>query len=637
MIKRTRDQGIAILTVVIAVVIIGGISSAFFLLSMNESQNTERLRYKARATYLAEAGAEIAANVLRQAIANNPAIMSDPAVLPSATPIGTMVVNQVVLINGYPVQCKAVKRQIINIPTGPSALHVSNATFELMGYAEVGANTTRNHSNTSQGAVVYKMVQTTGTPLFQFLAFYQGDMEINPGPYAHLHGRLHTNSAMYLTDRSANGLVLDSDHVQAVGGFARQYSQTTSSGTFSATAVETGATGPVYVRNMGTTPMSDAVIDANPTNDPGLVAWALGLNSASGVPNPTAPGVFASTAQANWNGTVLDGSMGAQTMVAPQLQSIQPGGFYDQQARSNGLEIVDGVVKQNGVDVTSAINSAQPGAITSSSLYDTRQGTSVPVVTVDVGKLQKTAYWPSNGILYATSSTATAASPQGIQLVNGSYIAPPSNGGAAGFTVASTLPVYVKGDYNGTTDTTGLSMMRTDNSTNPPTRYSQTINPSTGAAVDTMPCAIMADAINLLSNAYVNTTGPGMGTATNTTYNAAMVAGDQLTAANGSSPDNGYNGGLQNLPRFLENWGGVKCNIAGSFVNLWQSQIATGAYGQANVYVPPERHWDFDQHFNTPGGTPPGSPFAISISRTTYEEGAVRGMIGGVLYDLHPD
>jgi len=630
MLKRRRDQGMTLLAATVIFIIIGGISAAFFILSLNEAKSTESNRYRTRASYLAEAGAEIAANSLRQTIANNPAIMMDPA--KGGTALNTLVVNQVVLIDGFPVQCKAMKRQILVISPPPpaSALVQNKATFEIMGYASVGGNPSKTKDKASQQATVYKMVETTGTPILQFLAFYNGDMEVNPGPYAHFHGRMHTNGDMFLTDRdTSKGMVLDTDHVQAFGNMYRSYSNKAAAGAFAATAVETGATGDVWVRKQGTTPLSDATIDANPANDPGLVNWSLGLQSGTG---------FGSTAMSNWNGTVLDKSMGAQQMVPPTLQSIQPGGYYDLNA---SLSIRNGVAMQGGTDVTSLINAQQANTITSSTIWDAREGKNMPVVTIDMGKLMQTSYAPK--ILYATDSNATAnpsTMASGVQLINGSYI-----GGTSGVTVASNLPVYVKGDYNGFTDpTTGLSIPAING-------IPQTQNAS-GNVVPTVPCAIMADAVNLLSNKWDGTKSStsGVPAASNTTYNTAIVAGNQATVADPTNPnDHGYNGGLQNLPRFHEDWsGGVKCNIAGSFVNLWRSQIATGVYGQSGVYSPPERHWDFDQQFSS--AFPPGIPYAISIGRTTYEEGAARGdtpdstglvplKVSGqyVPYDLLPD
>jgi hypothetical protein len=634
---RSRERGMTILTVIILAVIIAGVSGAFFLLALNESNSTERTRYKTRAVYLAEAGAELGANSLRQACATTPAIITstDPTVGGVALNAPVPGLAATVLIDGYPVQYNVFKRQALGMTNDPTTgLNSNTASFEIMGFAKVGADALKTTDTKTQEATVYKIVETKGTPLFQFLAFYDNDLELNPGPFAHFHGRMHTNGDMYLTDRdTGRGMIIDTNHLQAAGKMFRSYAGTNQ--------VETGANGPVWVRNNGTTPAGNAVEDANPANDAGLVGWNQSLDSNSSG--------WGATATSNWNGTVKDGSMGAQKFTPPQIQSVQPGGYYEQQAKSGGLEIqtVGGTptVMQNGTDVTNAINSAQPGTITTSSIYDAREGKSMPVVTVDVGKLMKSGYAPSNGILYATDPGASSTTPSGIQLINGSYINPPSTAG--GFTVASNLPVYVKGDYNGYTDpNTGLSAQRqvfkdppyntipTVDSAGNPIFYNQTMNPNTGGLQDTPPCAIIGDAVNLLSNSWDNSktstsSPPG---ATNTTYNFAMVSGNQATKYDPTAPDNGYNGGLQNLPRFHENWSGVNCNISGAFVNLWRSNIATGVYGKGNVYSPPNRHWDYDQSFEALGKTPPGTPFAMSIGRTTYEEGAVRAPT----YDLLP-
>ena len=74
-----------------------------------------------------------------------------------------------------------------------------------------------------------------------------------------------------------------------------------------------------------------------------------------------------------------------------------------------------------------------------------------------------------------------------------------------------------------------------------------------------------------------------------------------------------YNGGLENLPRFHESWSGVKCHITGSFVNLWESQHATGKwkYG-SDRYKAPGRMWGYDPAFNQVKNLPPYTPMAVT-------------------------
>ncbi len=65
-------------------------------------------------------------------------------------------------------------------------------------------------------------------PLFQFLAFYQGDLEMLPGPNMTLHGPIHTNGNLYLNagntivdHRLLSGDVPDGDSNRARRGSAR--------------------------------------------------------------------------------------------------------------------------------------------------------------------------------------------------------------------------------------------------------------------------------------------------------------------------------------------------------------------------------------------------------------------------------
>ncbi|NER06134.1 MAG: hypothetical protein F6K17_27860, partial [Okeania sp. SIO3C4] len=71
--------------------------------------------------------------------------------------------------------------------------------------------------------------------------------------------------------------------------------------------------------------------------------------------------------------------------------------------------------------------------------------------------------------------------------------------------------------------------------------------------------------------------------ATETTYNLVTVAGDTPARPPEPGEDRGEtNGGLQNLPRFLENWRDPErtTNILGAFVQLFKSAYATAPYIQ---------------------------------------------------------
>jgi len=91
--------------------------------------------------------------------------------------------------------------------------------------------------------------------------------------------------------------------------------------------------------------------------------------------------------------------------------------------------------------------------------------------------------------------------------------------------------------------------------------------------------------------------------ATSTTVNAAFLAGIVKTTSSS------YSGGVENFPRFLENWGGNTLTYNGSMVVMFYSKIATGLWkGTGSYYSPPVRNWTFDVNFLDPRKMPPCTP-----------------------------
>jgi hypothetical protein len=127
---------------------------------------------------------------------------------------------------------------------------------------------------------------------------------------------------------------------------------------------------------------------------------------------------------------------------------------------------------------------------------------------------------------------------------------------------------------------------------------------------------VYSDAVTILSpnwNPQNSSSGIGSRTAANDTVNAALLTG------NVPSDGNSYSGGVENFPRFLENWSGYTLTYNGSMVCMFNSQIATDPWpGTGTVYNPPTRNWAFDQNFNNPAKQPPLMPFVISVNRGAW-------------------
>lgn len=302
---------------------------------------------------------------------------------------------------------------------------------------------------------------------------------------------------------------------------------------------------------------------------------------------------WATKAYQDWGGLVQDSAHGVQKLNLPVgttnfIDLIKRGDTVDPTDSSESqtlqssrmywqadLSILDGVAyAKNGSAVT-----LQAGTVSAATMYDYRENKTMVLRQIDIGTLVSSGKAPANGILYV-SETQDVSNSKAVRLVNASSLP------TGGFTVASDNPVYVKGNYN-------------------------TVNKK-GAA-------IMGDAVTFLSNNWndanaVNAGSPFSGrTASDMTVNAAVVTGNTTTSV-GS-----YNGGLENLPRFLEDWSGRTFTYKGSLIDLWQSQQSTGAwqYGSPK-YTAPNRVWSYDTDFNNPANLPPGTPRVRTLARAQW-------------------
>jgi hypothetical protein len=164
-------------------------------------------------------------------------------------------------------------------------------------------------------------------------------------------------------------------------------------------------------------------------------------------------------------------------------------------------------------------------------------------------------------------------------------------------TVATPNPLYVKGHYNSPSSP----------------NYRGTANTS-----NTRPASLVADAITILSqnwnDANGNTSlGSGNRNAIDTTVNAAFLAG--IVPSDGDY----YSGGVENFPRFLENWSGDTFTYNGSMVVMFYSHYAVGPWtGTGVVYNPPNRNWSFDINFMDATKLPPGTPQLLTMVRGSW-------------------
>ena len=422
-------------------------------------------------------------------------------------------------------------------------------------------------TNTARAKVTL-LVDDDLIPLFQFAVFYENDLEILPGQDMVISGsRIHSNNNIYFAAGAGKKLSIDAKTSSAgnIFNYRKDYPLSTMDGT-----VEFEDASDVYQA-------------------------MAGLDSTSTSPDPE----WATEALLRWGGEVKSQDHGINQLNLPLPDSstaidiIKPGEVGDtaeiKKSRyywKAGLRIMDGVATDkdgNNVDLTSG---GAENPLSTETFYDQREGKPVTVTTIDMAKLQSNinAMAALNnettgndpGILYIQET----ASNNGIRLINGSLFDPDIKKLPEGFTLATENPLYIQGDYN----------------------------------VDNRPASVAADAITILSNDWNDTDSQtseqslSNRIASSTIFNAAIITGHMETTV-GSQ----YSGGVENLPRFLEDWSTSTLTYRGSLISLWLSAQATGnwEYG-GKVYKAPIRNWLYGININN---LPPGTPNVRQVQK----------------------
>jgi hypothetical protein len=402
------------------------------------------------------------------------------------------------------------------------------------------------------GAVLQE-VQIATIPIFQFAIFYNLDLEINPGPNMTVNGRVHSNGNIYsqphaqlrfLGDVTAAGQIIHDkmpgDPLVRRGG-SITYEGESDSGVNSLHLPLGTDNTPEAVRQ---------IVEMPPVNEPPNSAMARQrlYNNADLIIRVYDTQVVAHGGVANGNGPALQWST------------------------------VSGFVRTNA------------------SFFNRREGKTVRVTELDVGKL---AEWNSNhnplrmalgrdvsSVYIVDLRTQTIDTQPGIRLVNGQHLPP------LGLTVATPQPLYVQGHYNAPA-------------------------PGSSDTSLTKPAALIADAVTILSPNWDDarsTQSLNSRTAVHTTVNAAMLAGIVPTTP-GS-----YSGGVENFPRFLEDWRHRTLTYSGSMIVMYASEVATAPWvGTGTIYNPPVRNWNFDMNFLDPTRLPPATPAVRTTIRGRWE------------------
>lgn len=467
---------------------------------------------------------------------------------------------------------RATNWQYTVLDTPFSGLSGFQATYRILANAQLN-----NSRNANLTAAVQQDVGVDSIPIFQFAIFYNQDLEINPNPPMVVGGLVHANGNIYTLPSSS---LTFSNDVTASGFITNTFKPGDPSG-------NRGVANPVVI--------FDAAHDAYTST---LNLPVGGDNSSSNV------------------NQILQLPPSGETNTSPLAHAR----LYNE---ADMIIVISdtNVTVSSGPDLGTNINVASN--VWSQFLVDTniitnlRENSYVRTTQLDVAKFKTWAESAGNpitpklsgksainivyvadkrtsqavvGTVPATGKPIMALVEPGVELINGQQLP------KAGLTVASPDPVYIVGDYNTTSD--GAN-------------FSKGVNNTTF----TRPAAVMGDSINVLSTAWQNANSAlakSSRMAADTTVNAAFLSGIVPTG-NGF-----YSGGVENFPRFLEDWTGKNFYYNGSMVVLFNSQIATAPWTGGSVYSPPSRHWAFDVNFLDQTKLPPGTPQVLFLNRVTW-------------------
>ena len=454
---------------------------------------------------------------------------------------------------------------------GPTAYDKINTSeyrglYGIVSNYRVVSNARTVASRHDVTAGVKQDFQLATIPIFQFAIFYTLDLEINPSPAMTVSGKVHSNQGIYAAPVTS---LLFKDSVTAAAQI--NFNRMTNDPQYGSAKV-----------------IPQFTLKTNYQGSSGVDALTLPIGTNS---SPTS----------------------VREVINPPPAGEDPNSAMGKQRYYNKSDLVVQVTSSNvmvmkgnwggfaAITTNSGTGTGYTFIKTNSSFYNGRELKTIKPVEIDVAALNT---WiagsnPDNSTavsilghdlnsIYVNDLRDPGTNRLAVRVINGQTL--PNSG----LTVSTKYPIYVKGHFNAADVTNG--------STN---------------TVNTKPASLVGDAINVLS-----TTWSDVGTtlashiATDTTVNAAFIGGIAQTYKDGGNVKH-YSGGVENFPRFLEDWsGGKTLTFNGSMVVMFPSKYATNNWDQATAYYsPPTRKWAFDLNFLDPSRLPPGTPQVQKIIR----------------------
>jgi hypothetical protein len=595
---RTPQRGFSLITTMFLLATLAALLAAYSNVSRIEMGTFRGMRSSANGFNVGEAGLNLRAETIRATFVgfNRPTGTSPTATNPcvgfnqgsggfacQTNTFGTRTVTSYVVENPYNVSPYPVFKPI---DPGERYQGLNAQEYEYAAYA-----TARNAQSKVEAQLELRF-KSRLVPLFQFAAFYNKDLEILPGPSMVLSGPVHTNGDLYLNGDTSLDI---SGQVTTAGNLYRG-------------------------RKNQNSCMSRPIRVFDP------------ITARSLIPSCSTRRLVTTADVALWN-NMIQMSVPAVSVPAPEELDALPDKTYFSKADlrlvmrlSNAhvplaIEVRD-TSNVNDATATAAL-AACTGTVTGTfganravnavtTFRDRRENRNMTLLDVDIRNLldclhnNRVTIWggkqlndtTEGGLVFHFSlsgpDSSSAGSRYGVRLRNAGQLRPTVAGAPnpVGMTVVTDGAIYVMGDYN---------------------------------ATNKIPAAGLADTFNVLSNNWNDANSNSAVSArvpTNTTQQLAVLAATGTTGnVEGAGGQGGtYNGGLENYPRFHENWNGtVTYTYRGSFVSLNRPRRSNGAWVFGDpVYTAPIRNWNYDTSFNTAQNLPPITPRFVYLKQQLF-------------------
>lgn len=586
---QTRERGFVLITTLLMLSVFLALFAAYFVTTSIDTSTVKYSKDTVSGFYAAEGGLNLRAETIRNIFVdfNRP---SGTAPSTSTTPCsGSNMGTGDYMCSTKTINNRTVKTYVTEDPSNPVLLTIppgeryQNLTAQEYRYTALSHSTDQLGDTEAQLELRFR---TRLVPLFQFAAFYNKDLEILPGPAMSLAGPVHTNGDLYLYSNSATLDVLG---------------QITAGG------------------------------DVWRGRKDGSVSPSCNNNQVR-VKDPNTLRVLVASCPSRYKTTATDRSpfnnmiqTQVQKLVVPEPEVFDPtaGAVYWDHADLRLVLKMTAADAPNGIEVRNANDTNFSSATTTLSgcagsiatkatgvttIKNFRENKNIRLLDVDLQALfncLKNSNWFGTGKLLSDATDGglvihlsvkgpnsnAAANSYGVRVKNAQELKSTAAGAPAikGLTFVSDQAMYIQGNFN---------------------------------SVNKKPLAVMADSLNVLSAGWNDANAASALSsriASSTTINGAFLAGTDVTGGvEGASGQGGaYNGGLENYPRFHEDWSGKIMTYRGSFVSLNKPRHVNGTWS-AQSYSPPSRDWNYDTSFNDAANLPPITPRFVYLRQELF-------------------